>query len=260
MMNILTSYAHPVSHASLRALLAIIDSAVARADTATLAYAYDLIPPLDGDVRTNCSVYINGLIGVLEQDDAGYAQCSEEEITAARLSLDHTAYGNFDEAMHALDHDLLALDPHVAIDPASDAFRPEFFDADDRAIWDELRLVITNYQANPSGDYTLEAYMAHQRLREYQQKSYGPLLPTMVATYLRRTGKDTEGVSARLAWVDETLNVASAEPLAVLLKDHFARKHPITTHDEFVETCFPKMIGDYTLMDVSRSDMYRYEL
>lgn len=259
-MNILTRYAHPVSHSSLRALLAIIDSAVARGDSITLEYAYDLIPPFDGDVRTSCAIYIRGLIESIEHSDREYAIYSEEDITAARLSLDQVAFGDFDEAMYALDRDLMALDPHVAVDASSDAFRPEFFDSDNQTIWHELRQVIINYKADPARDFTLEAFVAHQRLREYQQKSYGPLLPTMVATYLCHIHGIAEGMSARFAWVDDTLNIEAAEPLAGLLNEYFAGDDQVVAAEQFNEEMLPRIVGEFHLMNAASSTMYRYEL
>lgn len=226
----------------------------------TLEHAYDLIPPFDGDVRTNCSVYIRGLIESIEHADQDFAIYNEEDITAARFSLDQVAFGNFDEAMHALDRDLIALDPHVAVDAASDVFRSEFFETEDQAIWRELRQVINDYKADPERDFTRDAFVAHQRLREYQQKSYGPLLPTMVATYLRYNHGTAEGMSARFAWVDETLNVEAAEPLAELLNEYFSGDNQISAVNEFNEEILPKTVGDYRLMDVGSSSMYRYEL
>lgn len=256
-MDILMNYARPVCYTALRSLLAIVDDAGVRGDVATLENARNLIPPFDGDVRMNCTTYINGLIEVITQDNPVY---NEADITAARLSLERVAYGNFDEAMHALGQDLMAIDPDAPREMASDIFRPEFFNPEDREIWQDLRHVIEKFKERPSGEYCIEAYQAYRALREYQQRSYGSLLPAMVATYMRRDGKDAEGVSVRLALVDGTLNIVAAEPLTSALRAHFADDTLIEATEDFTEDRLPHDIGEYELMDVVCADMYRYEL
>lgn len=253
----------PPSHEALRALLRIIDRAVERKDKDLLRDIFDLCDRVSPDHAADAEIYVYGLYERSESD-IGYYVHDEKDIAEAQERLEKVAFGDFDEAMSELMYDLGSAIRYRSMDEAgSNIFRSDFFDDGDKVIWNELREVLRRTLVTNGYDEAMEAEAddAIDTLRTYQQKSYGPLIPTMTATYMKRTteGAPREGVSVRLAWQDDHLEMETYAPFHKELEEYFAN-NPITHIDQFTHACFPEEMMDYELGDVADARLFAYEL
>lgn len=253
-----TSYPHPKSHRELQALLRVIDRAYEQKELPGLEDAYDLAELLT-EYKEALTEYIGGLANrVREGEDDSYFLYSEHDISAMRAELERQAYGDFDEAVEALAYDLNSLDRYQSVDDMeARVYRPEFFAANDRQKWDEWwQLAVDCLDHSYDSEADSRVGRALLAIRHYQQKSYGPLVPTLVATY--RAG--SEGLSVSLAWFDDALHIASNAPLHAELRAYLTNVSPVTNVSEFTPECLPKYISGYELRTVSEAKLFRYEL
>ena len=173
------------------------------------------------------------------------------------------AYGDFDEAMQDLEYDLRALDTlPEGKSLASDVYDSELFDDEgDNKIWGELRAVALKWAGKRYSEASeREALAAVKKLRGYQQKSYGALVPVITVTYLRKVGDDTVGVGVQAAWIDEGLHITTHAPFYEELDDFFINQSPVESRKMFTPDCFPKSIGGYELSGTTIANLFRHEL
>lgn len=244
----------PVSHEPLRALLEIVEKALDLRDDRLLnniSVLGDYVEPDNPDVHA----YLWGEYERLAYDRDEYATMySDKDIKEVKKYLEKEAYGNFDEAMWALERDLLHVPFQKELE--SNVFRPEFFNKEDRRMWESLRQVLISQPHTNHDAWAKEAEDAYKSLRVYQQKSYGALLPIMMATYRR----EAVGFSVRLAWIDNALDVALQTPFYKELSEYLVHTNPIKSVTDFTQDCLPQHIGRYTREAVEYDSLFRYEL
>lgn len=255
-MNLL--YPHPSSHRELRALLRTIERAYEQKDNDALQDAYDLAVALVKNENDEVVEYISGLSERLRNDYTGhYCMYTDEDIAAMKEPLDRQAYGDFNEAMLALQYDLQSIDRYASeSDIEARIFKPEYFNNEDRAKWTELYGVANTLLHETKvtiGDNSVAR--AVSKLRDYQQRSYGPLVPTITASYRR----DDEGFSISVTWLDNEIVIAPYSPFHDELNKYFD-EHPVTAPDNFTPKCLPKSINGYELRTTSCAKVFRYEL
>lgn len=243
----------PMSHESLRSLLEIVEKALELGDENLLhniSILSDYIELDSSDIHT----YIRGKYERLPYENDEYPLYSDKEIESAKERLEKKAYGNFDEGMWILERDLLQIPFHKEIE--SNVFRPEFFNEEDRRIWESLRQVLIAQPYANQETWEKEAKAAYDSLRLYQQKSYGALIPIMIATYK----KEAEGVSVRLAWIDKALVVTTKALFYKELDEYLTHTNPIKSAADFTQDHLPQYIGQYTRESVEYDSLFRYEL
>lgn len=252
-------YPRPISHTELRALLRVVERAYARKDIDALNDAFNLANLLPSEYYEDLQTYILGTrewIRYGDEDD--YPMYDNADIHEAKETLEMSAYGDFDEAMDALTYDLRGIDRCRSKDSMQSlVFRPELFTDEDRQKWKELLDVALDCLHKPH-DSKLERKVedAVMAIRSYQQRSFGPLVPTLTATYRR----DDEGVSVRLTWFDECLYVTTHATFYEALDEYFITTAPIDGLADFTPDCFPKLIGGHTLGGITSINLFRYEL
>lgn len=225
----------------------------------------NLIEVVEPALRYDLQVYVIGLRQLAaEEKPIYYRTYDDENISVAKTNIERCAYGDFDEAMADLEKDLMYYDRSRGEDPfLTDIYRSEYFGSDeDRAIWNELREVLNKWGRVGTYDSAADnaVHDAVERLRDYQQKSYGALVPTMTGTYIKKSSEGSHGVGVRLAWVDECLRVTTRAPFYEELDDFFIYQSPVESRKMFTPECFPKNIGGYVLMGVSSNNLFEYEL
>jgi hypothetical protein len=253
-----SDYPGPTSHRTLRALLRTIERAYKQKDIEALHDAYDLTDSSTQDYDEIVE-YINGLSERLRNGEyKSYFMYTDDDVAAMKTDLEMLAYGDFDEAMLQLEYDLRSIDRYRGDDELeSQVFRPELFADEDRTKWNEL-WAITMACLDAPGDSEENGLVsgAIAKLRSYQQKSHGPLVPTLTATYRR----ENEGVSVRLAWDDQCLYVETHAPFIVELDEYFINTAPINGIADFTPKCFPERFGEYKLGCVDSANLFKYEL
>lgn len=236
-------------------MLRLVKSAVDRSDASSLD---DLRTIAEND--DTLYDYISAQHERLIKEERSYYIYDDETFASLTSELEKIGFGDFDEAMMALEYDLNSLERYRdASEVRSNIFRPELFNQDDRVIWTELRKIVTehDYKKRPADDDNCAAV---EQLRTYQQKSFGPLVPVMIATYIDDASGKKHGVSVQLSWTNNHLYVQTAAPFAKELDDYFANKASIKTVQDFTEKSLPATIGDYVLSYVSSMDLFEYEL
>lgn len=255
---------HLTSHAPLRALLHIAETAAKHRDPALIHSLRDLVDVAVPDLATDVRIHLSNIEDHLRNEYAEYHIYDDAIVAEAIGRLEKAAYGDFDEAMRDLEYDLHNYDVPASKDGcASDAYRAELFeDDDDRTIWRELRDVLQRWNNTKmySPDAEKEISTTIKKLRRYQQKSYGALIPTMTATYIKRSDQGSHGVGVRLAWIDEGLSVTTHAPFYEELDDYFINQAPIESRGMFTPGCFPDKIGGYELGSISEANLFRHEL
>lgn len=252
----------PIYHDGLRALLRIVERAIEQDDSDALEDALVLGRKLDFEQHANINTYINGSMERLASDYDDWFMYNKDQVIEAKRQLEKVAYGDFDEAMRMLENDLYCIDRYRnESDIESNVFRSDFFDNDDRKKWHELRSVMLKYFKVPySENQNDEIENAMKELREYQQKSYGPLIPTMTATYIKRYANGADGATLKLIWIDGGVRVDTAAPFYEEIDDYFINQSPIKNRQMFIPSCFPESFGEYKLGDTDSVDLFRWEL
>lgn len=252
----------PTSHAALRALLRIIERANEQKSIDMLDDARTLIGGAAPGLAYELKEYVIGLRERIQGEDEYYQLQSDDTMSWFKTRLEKTAYGDFDEAMLCLEDDLKGADScRSESNLQSNEFRPELFDADDRKVWEELRAVVTNaVGCSDSKKQDDELQQAINKLRAYQQKSYGPLIPTMIASYVKKVKNDTSGYSVRLAWVDEGLRVETNAPFYEQLDEFFINQSPVESRRMFTRSCFPRRLDGYDVAGVAEDNLFKHEL
>ncbi len=259
-MNIEPNLAMPISHNELRAFLQIVEKVVKIGDASLLLDLCALSGLFSYDYMDDVNTYVFGSQERLQFGaDTEYRSYGDDDIDEAKKDLEEIAYGDFDEAMSVLESDLNDFPYHYS--HMSDIFRPDYFKADDRKIWDKLRKVIAKPAAESDQD-KLErtAKNAVEKLRLYQQKSYGKLIPVMFATYMKQETDDTVGVSVKLAWDNRCLRIITQAPFYAELDDFFINTNPIKRVEFFNKKHLPVEIGGYKLHTADSYNLFRYEM
>lgn len=252
----MSKYTSPPDNCKLRAFLVLVDDFLQKQDKDRFEAVSDLSKELiheDDCLKT----FVTAVRERIYYPDEQYRICSDEEFGSIRVDLQKRAYGDFDEAMEALESDLRQVDPTIKRDYfATDVFRPELFEnSSDRRKWSELHSVLMKWRSDTSKDYTQEANRAIRLLRVYQQKTYGPLVPVISATYR----KGNEGYSVSMAWIDTRLCVKTYAPFYESMDDYFIHKKPVRSMQEFNVSMLPHNLDGYVLQDTVTRYLFVYE-
>jgi hypothetical protein len=252
-----SNYSGPISHRELRALLRVIERASEQKDREALEDAHVLASVMPDEYKTDVREYVNGLSERARDGNyKAYYMYTDGDVEAMRDSLELIAYGNFDEAMQELEYDLRSLDRYSSDQHMSSrVFKPELFTSEDRIIWKELQDIADIYLHERGEDDETAIENAVKKLRLYQQKSYGPLIPTMTATYRNKN----EGVSVRLAWYDNCLHVQTHAPFIEEIDEYFITTAPIKDEADFTPACFPDRFDEYALGDTEVTRLFKHE-
>lgn len=252
------SVTRPVSHEDLRALLSMVEKAIEK-DDLELIGNLQIISHLISSEHEDVRIYMCGEYDKLAGENNEYRMYDDDDIKISKDYLEKLAYGDFNEAMWALEHDLKNVSHTNSRD--SDIFKSDYFADNDREIWEELRQVIINPKTDKNDDdLEIEAADALCRLREYQQKSYGPLVPVMFVNYVKNEKDNRIGISFRLAWIDNHVHVQAEMPYRRELDDFFTNKNPISDVADFNKDNIPKAIDGYKLESVDDYKLFYYEL
>jgi hypothetical protein len=253
-----SNYSGPISHRELRALLRIIERAYKEEDSEALDDTYDLVNLLSDEYKTDVQEYISGLIQQTRDGEyKAYHMYTNDSLEAMKDNLEERAFGSFKEAMQEHDYDLRSLDRYSSDqNMSSRVFKPELFTSEDRIIWKELQDIADIYLHERGEDDETAIENAVKKLRLYQQKSYGPLIPTMTATYRNKN----EGVSVRLAWYDNCLHVQTHAPFIEEIDEYFITTAPIKDEADFTPACFPDRFDEYALGDTEVTRLFKHEL
>ncbi|MBL8160261.1 hypothetical protein JNJ66_07455 [Candidatus Saccharibacteria bacterium] len=250
---------HPIYRHSLRALLRLIEKGQELQDSQFLRDTSDILDNLVYENYDNWTTYMSAIQDRVGNDEEDEMYVSDEEMSTARQSIDEQIFGDFDEAMITLEQDLRGLPWRDSLD--SDAFKPDYFAADDRKIWDELREVAKRYIGVRDTDAAEAATEdAIVRLRRYLQKLYGPLIPVMIATYSKAENVRTVGYSVRLAWLDGKLDITTSAPFCAKFTNYVMKIKPITRPESFTAEHVPQKIDGFELGSVDCYQLFRYEL
>jgi hypothetical protein len=253
-----SEYLRPSTHRTLRALLRTIERANAQGDIDALKDAYDLAEELTENGGLVME-YINGLSERLRDGEyRAYFMYTDQDLDNIKNDLEKEGFGDFDEAMEILEYDLNSIDRYRSIDDMeSRVFRPELFEDDDRAIWNTLWANAKSYFDDNKSD-TADNCLGESimKIRSYQQKSHGPLILTLTASYRTKEA----GVSVCLAWYDDRAHVITHAPFAAELEEYFTSISPVNVVSDFKPECFPANVGEYKLGSISRNSLFRYEL
>ncbi len=258
-MNNESNISRPISHDALRAFLQAIEKVIKIGDESLLWDLCVIGGLFPYDYTDEICTYTYGSQERLQCGaDSEYRSYSDDAIDDAKKELEEIAYGDFDEAMSVLESDLDDFPYHYS--HRSDIFRPDYFETDDRKIWDKLRQVIAK-PADESDQDKLEktAKAAITKLRTYQQKSYGKMVPVIFATYMKQDSDDTVGVSVKLAWDNRCLRIMTPAPFYAELDDFFINTNPIKRLENFDEKHMPVEIGGYKLHTADIHHLFRYE-
>lgn len=252
----MTLRAIPPDYSHLRALLRLVQKAIDTQDTEALK-EYELIARglnVSSDIHTNLRTYLFGSLEQIGGGQSGYWMYDAESIALSHNTLQRVAFGTFTEAIHDLKLDIQQYSYRE--ERWSDQYNPEYFDSDDRKIWDEARTVLDTYDGTWSDEADDATDDVVRRINVYMQKYYGPLIPIMGAVYRH----DQHSASVRLAWVDEALQVTTYAPFAEAIEEYFAQAHPITSVDDFKSEVYPEQIAGYKREDVTSASLFRHEL
>jgi len=247
----------------LRAALVMIEKAQSYKDRDLMDSVYEVVYELPVSTQSGPTLR-NYLIGVSERvgKTDGYFVVDDQTLREDRRTLMTQAYGDFKEALIALDSDLLSIDPTIrGRDVESDIFHPLYFSNDaERHAWRKYRTILEAWQKSPSTDFTKEAEETRLNLRAYMQTYFGPLVPVMTATYVHQTEKGKQGYTVRLIWKEDCLTVTTTAPFYEELDNYFIEQHPVSGMIDFNERALPKEIGGFTLMDVDSLNLFAHEL
>lgn len=245
--------ARPVSHSELRAWLEITEKALKLKDIKLLENLSILSSLFDDEYRRDAFVYSRALLERLEKHKKDvYYVYDDETVELSKDALYRKAYGDFNEAMAAIERDLTRYPADSKCE--SDAFKPEYFDEEDRKIWDELRKVSINLDYDIP-DNRNDKYV--KKLRKHQEKSYGPQIPVLYASYISRDNQ--RGVTLNVAFVNGKLEISAEKKIKKLLEAHFSNL-PITTSKELTKIILPKTLDYYSLVSVNKDYLFEYEL
>lgn len=258
-MNSQKNTTGPISHRDLRAFLDIAKKAIELGDISLLGNLQTISYLVEPENNQDVQDYINGESDRLASIDGEYRMYDDDDIKNAKDALGKVAYGDFNEAMLALEHDLKNIS--YANKLSSDIFKPEYFSENDRIIWEKLRSVATLLLGNKDGEISGQGSTdALRDLRQYQQKTYGSLIPVIFATYIKDEEQNKTGATVRLAWVDNEIHIQASAPFDRELDDFITNKHPTKSVTDFNQGNLPKIIGGYKLDSADRYDMFCYEL
>lgn len=251
-------YPHPPTYQHLRALLKLTENAIGRKDLDDLAHLYEINYAIDSDWSDNMRIYIVGSIESIQGED--YSMYTTEEIGEVKESLTRLAYGNFDEAMATLYNDLSNCG--YTDSKGSDIFQNKYFSKAEGKIWRELRRVLNDCRENTlphtkKFDNTID--QAIDKLRHYQQKSYGGLIPTIIGTY-RSIAPNQTGVSFRLLWRNDCLEIDTPTELHKKFQKLVLKQNKITSKDSFKIDNLPKVIEGRELESADTSELFLYEI
>lgn len=259
------TYPQPQNHKTLRAILALINSATGRGDAESLKHVseilYDNPPALSAEDNKNLAVLICGNVDKI--NNSMYRMFTNKDIEEVSATLQKQAYGDFNEALHLLAQDLRSLDLTIKRESNSDIFKSEFFTPEEQEVWNLLRKPIGDFEANPTVEAINSAKIALDKLRLHQQSFYGHLIPTISASYLKEpeNPKDnTTGVTVVVAYDDPTIIVNTFAPFAPELDEYIIDKLPLDSDQDFNVSILPKSIGGYNLVDHYSVNLFMYEI
>lgn len=248
----------PESHKYLRSYLQLIDRAAELKDVNLLENLANIqlaiLPEYNPDVH---NVILGNINKLKASSEDAYRIRDDETFLASKMALEKLANGDFCEAMWILEQDLNGWSYYETID--SDEFRPSFADIEDENIWNLCRKALKDAVETGDSDETSGRIDdTLKMLRNYMQKYYGPLIPTVIGIY-RIKNKGEKGVSVQLQWVGTYLQVATYAPFYEQLDDYFINKHPVLSRQDFENINLPEYIGGYELESVERSEIFAYE-
>lgn len=264
-MTSFKTYPQPPNHKTLRAILALINSATERGDIESLRHVseilYDNLPALSVEDNKNLTVLIHGNIDKI--NNSTYKMFTDKDIEEVSATLQKHAYGDFSEALHLLAQDLRSLDLTIKRESNSDIFKPDFFTPEEQEVWSLLRKPLSDFNANPNVEAINSAKIALDKLRLHQQSFYGPLIPTISASYLKKPEHpedNTTGVTVVLAYDDPAIIVNTFAPFATELDEYIINKLPLDSDQDFNANMLPKSIGGYNLVDHHSENLFMYEI
>lgn len=207
-----TDIIEPQLNDSLRTVLNALNRALELKDSSLTTDIIDLanrLDDLDEETIEDLATYGYGTIeNNQETNDSDYSIYTPSDVERAKKSLEKIAYGNFNEAMLFLEHDLSDIDPTIKREEKySNVFNADFFTKKQQKVWNELRKPVVEHEKYPNKDLTNEAMASVKKLRDYQQNYYGQLQPVGIVSYVKIVNGDTHGFTARIVNKDGSLEL-----------------------------------------------------
>lgn len=235
-------------NSKLRALLFAIERSKKHKDTDLLYKLKNLAPE-----GTFTDVHIVVQDAAQEIDKEDYRTYDKESVGEARQKLDELAYGNFLEACQHLEYDLRAqMFMNHKNGPDSDEFRSEFFNKDERKIWEKCRREIKRIQTSniTSEDNSHELL---SELRLFLERYYGPQIPVTFIGYSLVDEKDMpqKGYSFRAHKLNGKLHVTGYPELTEKVKAALNNQEDLNP---------PVKIDNLHLSTVSHMLLFEHEL